>query len=248
MLNIQSVINSSSPRYHVREKNLSIPGPGRTLGGVVSKLNKPVLAVVNQLEDIFIDVLESDFEYLQFRRGPGSLNESINKRLAWFAVNLFITYVLINQKKSLVTFQEAFDWFFPKGFHGFSVCRCLGNRKISELERELESVFTEEFCNIYELLPYLIEPHGHITRNQHENCKKSGEIRRLKKNNGVFYTPGDVAEFIVSLALENDGECSSWLDPACGTGVLLKEVIRAQRLESASEGVFKNFKIVKPNR
>ena len=52
--------------------------------------------------------------------------------------------------------------------------------------------------------------------------------RRAKRATGVFYTPSDVAEYIVRETLGEFGQVTDYprvLDPACGSGVFLKAVL-----------------------
>lgn len=78
------------------------------------------------------------------------------------------------------------------------------------------------------LLPYLLDPLGPGTRRSvaKDECQQDARLRR--KTRGVFYTPSDLAEFMIR---QVESEITdTWLDPACGTGVFL----RIPLLQSAS--------------
>src|SRR5690606_7338864 len=80
----------------------------------------------------------------------------------------------------------------------------------------------QELCDLY---PYIIEPHGHVSRSCHKH-EKARKVRSSKKADGVYYTPADVAHFIVREIASHNPDSGSWLDPACGTGVFLRAIIR----------------------
>ena len=77
----------------------------------------------------------------------------------------------------------------------------------------------------YELLPYVLDPHGPGSR---LSVRRNAETSRAwirKRLEGVYYTPADVAEFMLRecvRGLDNLGTLPTILDPACGTGVFLR--------------------------
>lgn len=107
----------------------------------------------------------------------------------------------------------------------------------------------EEGTDLYTYLPYIFEvfdtgPIAISRASAHERRNN----RQLKRKRGVFYTPPDVAGFMVRELIDGK-EWSSWhdgpptfLDPACGTGVLLKSLyeqmandLKPKRLSDAAE-------------
>jgi hypothetical protein len=84
----------------------------------------------------------------------------------------------------------------------------------------------EDFAD---LLPYILEPHGPGSRSSVLRDPRTSVARNAKRANGVFYTPADVAEFMAARMLDEfDGDLltSRCLDPACGTGVFLRAMLR----------------------
>jgi hypothetical protein len=78
------------------------------------------------------------------------------------------------------------------------------------------------------LLPYIFDLHGPGTRREVIRNPAAAGSRSRRKSSGVYYTPGDVARFMVGSALDRWGitDLPRTLDPACGTGVFLREVFR----------------------
>ena len=79
-----------------------------------------------------------------------------------------------------------------------------------------------------ELLPYVLEPHGPLSRQAVETRPAAATARRAKRGAGVYYTPSDVADFIVRECVPRpaNGIPPRVLDPACGSGVFLRAALR----------------------
>lgn len=81
---------------------------------------------------------------------------------------------------------------------------------------------------ILEELPYLAE----VFETGNETAIEKGATRLKKKNNGIYYTPTDIIDFIVTRSLSNRKNHNSslgkfkWYDPALGTGSFLLSVLK----------------------
>ncbi len=87
---------------------------------------------------------------------------------------------------------------------------------------ELLSTLTRD--EVAELLPYILDRHGPGTRKSVLRDPSDAVSRRAKKESGVFYTPSDLADYMVSIA--DAGPDARTIDPACGTGVFLLSMLR----------------------
>lgn len=74
------------------------------------------------------------------------------------------------------------------------------------------------------MLPYALDPTPHEYRRDVVNKGSAGNARSTRKASGSFFTPADVADHIVGLALARVDVRSGLrlLDPAAGTGVFLR--------------------------
>jgi hypothetical protein len=85
-----------------------------------------------------------------------------------------------------------------------------------------------------ELLPYLLDTYGRTSRLDVIRDASLGEQRTARKEAGSFYTPADVADFMVgsiaSHPSDPDFADEWWLDPACGSGVFLLAALRARMI------------------
>ena len=93
----------------------------------------------------------------------------------------------------------------------------------ADASRKLAEVDADE---LRELLPYAIDPVGPGTRRAVLRDPQRSAAREAKRSSGVYYTPSDLADYMVGF-LPND-PASLTLDPACGTGVFLDAVLRAR--------------------
>lgn len=81
-----------------------------------------------------------------------------------------------------------------------------------------------------EMLPYALDPIPHEYRRDLLQGAGSGAARAARKERGSFYTPTDVADHIVEMALSRArADADEWriLDPAAGTGVFLRSAFAA---------------------
>jgi predicted RNA methylase len=82
-----------------------------------------------------------------------------------------------------------------------------------------------------DLLPYILDPHSPGTRRSVMRNPDDALARLTRKSSGVYYTPGDVAEFMTSTALGSVPQKPNLriIDPACGTGIFLRCALRGLR-------------------
>lgn len=102
----------------------------------------------------------------------------------------------------------------------------LNNKVIYKMYSKIFSILADK--DIIELLPHILEIFEYYSYNSNLKLDK-------KKKLGIYYTPNDVAEYIVNRVLSNLNienlsieELSEVkvLDPACGTGIFLKELTK----------------------
>lgn len=158
--------------------------------------------------------------------------------VAWEVVSIWLTGVATNNLCPTATLKEAEEWFLedsnPKRITGM-----LSAPEIREVERALPYGMNPNI--IREHMPYILDPHGPGSRLSVKRDPKTGVARTYKRAHGVFYTPMDVAKYMVNECLDLlDPDCHlTILDPACGTGVFLRtslrELIRRRNDVSAFE-------------
>ncbi len=124
-----------------------------------------------------------------------------------------------------VTPDELVAWFFGAA----AKKKVLSIDKAASALRKASAALPQRLDELSTLLPYVLDPHGPGSRLSVMKDASTKSARKAKKAAGVFYTPGDVADFMVHHALEATDEVlkRSILDVACGTGVFLRAALRA---------------------
>lgn len=203
---------------------LSSPAPGRSLGSTVTQAERPIRKAVRVLGGsvaIDDDAFATIFDCTVY--GPNGFQESKVDRLAWFLINVVLTHAILTKSENVISFRLALEWFLGEERLCHKLLACFSRQQIKAAEIELSPL--KVTTDLLDLLPYLIEPHGHITRNSLETCAIARKTRDSKKDDGVYYTPSDVVDFMVGSIASCSAENGSWIDPACGTGVFLRSVL-----------------------
>ena len=145
--------------------------------------------------------------------------------VAWDLVAIWLTGVVINGYGTKATLREAAEWFLGNDESG-ELAEWLSAADVCEVEEALPSRLDAEIC--LELLPYILDPHGPGSRLSVMRDPTTRAARVRKRAEGVFYTPDDVATYMVKGCLDSlrGGGLPTVYDPACGTGVFLRAALR----------------------
>ena len=221
----------------------SRPIAGRSLGAAVTAIERPVRAAVEVIcGAINVSPLAEDVLLGSASYAPGAQLERPNVRAAWMVVTVALIHARAVGSRRTRGFEEALLWFIRNKGDVRTIIACASRETWHAAEVELEALCVDGA--LWDLLPYVLEPHGHVTRARLEACHVSRATRAAKKSSGVFYTPSDVAEFVASAAIGPKGVEGTWLDPACGTGVFLRAVITIAR-SNATPGKFDQLRFVR---
>jgi hypothetical protein len=153
------------------------------------------------------------------------------ERIAWNILSVWS--VAPRRGKEFISLSEAFRWFFSNGL----------DEECSKFLHSVDGILCQVSVDseFFELLPYILEEHGPGSRYSVMKDPSTAPARRSKKENGVFYTPCDVADYMVrrswSLFPQNPTTVK-WLDPACGTGVFLLAAVRRARQALCGSDLF----------
>lgn len=167
---------------------------------------------------------------------PEISGEQIANRIAW---NLACIWLLcrnaFGEKRGLV---DAEDWFRgPTSVLAPRFSDVLPPKARSLVEQHLEALTIDS--DFWDLLPYLLEEHGAGSRASVMRDPGTAAAREAKRKEGIFYTPSDVAEYMIRHCLQGASETGHnrlCLDPAAGTGVFLLAL-----LQVASTGASPDF-------
>jgi hypothetical protein len=155
--------------------------------------------------------------------------EPVAQRAAWAIMCIWLLGRTSGSLPQGTTLHGAEKWFFGTDRDRLpSLAALLDPHSESRACRAAETLrFGEEF---QDLLPYIIDVHGPGSRLSVMRDPETRAARNAKREAGVFYTPTDVAEYIVAETLKAHGKPISeiqCLDAACGSGVFLRAVLSA---------------------
>lgn len=230
------------PRNSERNRP-SRPVAGRSLGASVTAIEPPVRSAVAAIvAAINVSANAEDALLGSARYTPGARLESPDVRVAWAVVSIALIHAHSLSTEHTSSFAEALLWFSRDRRFVRTILDCASPEAWQTAEAELAALTVNH--ELWDLLPYVLEPHGHVTRTRLESCDLSRATRDAKKSSGVFYTPSDVAEFLVRSAAASKGVKGTWFDPACGTGVFLRSVLTCARSDATS-GSFDSFDFIR---
>jgi hypothetical protein len=204
----------------------SVPGPGRTLIGTAEAWGKPVRRAVallsSELETEQVQTLRGLFHPLDLP-ADREFKPDAWELVSWSLVSLWLVTRSIRAIRKGQGFAEALEWFAP----GVPAPPVNPRAERSALE-SLESLAFDD--RVGDLLPYVLDRHEPGTRRAVLRDASNASTRNRRKSSGIFYTPSDVAEFMVGKVFQLWGRSNVPLviDPACGSGVFLRAALRHQ--------------------
>lgn len=163
--------------------------------------------------------------------------DSVPVRAAWNLVSIWLAARIDDVCSANCGFHEAEAWF--NGNSGDIEPRLssqVSAESLCEAEQILDCLIVDpEFKH---LLPYILEEHGPGSRASVMKDPSTATARAAKRETGVFYTPSDVADYMVEHVRQlYKGEflTAKVLDPACGTGVFLLALLRTVARQHGEE-------------
>ncbi len=224
-----------------RSKRHGSPREGASLAVATELRGKPVRDAVAALAGgMFPEKLEQVF--LQTFPAQAELGRSIDSlpmRAAWNLVSICLTARSSGQCLPRCGIHEAEVWF--RG--GLQAATAWLSAQIPaegmwQAEQLLNGIQLDS--EFRALLPYILEEHGPGSRASVMKDPATASSRAAKREGGVFYTPADVADYMVEHArtlYSGDFLTAKSLDPACGTGVFFLAMLRAAiRQHAAADG------------
>jgi hypothetical protein len=212
---------------------LSIPGAGRTVSSSAEERATFVREAVDILtEALSGEEIEADFNAIYGTRwelgAAGAQGDPVTSRAAWALVNIWIAAGLSGTQTQRADISAAEDWFYGADrFWIPSLTKRLSAATRVRLIRPLGRLKVD--ADLLDLLPYVLERYGPGSRLTVMKYPETLSAWDAKRDGGVFYTPSDVAEYMVATASDDlppsVGPLMA-LDTSCGTGVYLAAMLR----------------------
>ena len=242
LLILDPVVTPTRPKRH------GSPRAGASLAAATEVRGKPVREAVDALaRGLFREKLDEVFSQTfspesELARGL----DSLATRTAWNLVSMCLTARSSGQCLPRCGFQEAEMWFrgdvqMPAAWLFAQV----PSEDLWEAEQLLNIVHLDS--EFLALLPYILEEHGPGSRASVMKDPATASARAAKREAGVFYTPADVADYMVGQAKKlypGNFLTAKSLDPACGTGVFFLAMLRAAVRSHEGSSGFSRFDYV----
>jgi len=206
-------------------ERFSAPGPGRTLLCEAEALAGPLRFAANVIRagadsrlSLRFDASlgQNDFAH----RFPSAQSGDMEGRAAWAVIAMWVVGRASGALAADAGLHDAEDWFAGDAHLAPCISRDLEDDALSHLSAITDSE------RLADLLPYVLDPVGLGTRRAVIKDTDQGKARAARKNGGIYYTPTDVAEFMLDSVGALDALDGNLVDPACGSGVFLRAALR----------------------
>ena len=173
-----------------------------------------------------VSAASEDLLASRWREEPLATSETRPLQGAWGLVAMRVVGRSIGALSASASLRDAEAWFL-----GHVRPPSLLSDAVSDLADRAATKALEAICydeTLRDLLPYVLDAHGPGSRASVMKDPHTRKARHAKRNGGIFYTPADVAEYIVRETIGALGPCiegATILDPACGSGVFLKAAL-----------------------
>ena len=222
--------------------NLAVPRKGYVLSTAAETYGAPLrLAAALLSEAVARKPAEVVWHRLYARRRmePGADHARTPPELAArMVVGAWTVGVATGCLRSGATLTEAESWFLGDiADSGFAAL--VPSDVLAEAEVALSDIADRKA--LFDLLPYILDPHGQGSRMSVMLRPETAKARDRKRAEGVFYTPADVAGFMsagIIRRLADDAVPLTVFDPACGSGVFLRAVLSELRRRSPGADTF----------
>lgn len=225
-----------------KSERLSIPIAGRTLLSSTRLWAEPLLKAYQQLrsfisQEIDVELLSKTYkQHYSFLRFIISDSPAPSDLISLNSTALILNWLAglsVDSLRADSTLSEAERWSLGPEAGTFLLSEKIPLHIQSSVLSPLAPLdYGQTFLDI---LPYAAE----VFETSEEILKAYGISRKSKRAAGIFYTPSDVADHIISRLADahSDETEHTWLDPACGTGCfLLSALYKASETNDLSTG------------
>ena len=205
---------------------------GRELTSISDRFGSPIRDAVRTLtHELSVKGYEGILDFFELRQTIGttpSATHSVPETLAWVLVSIWLVAFATRSIEKGNGIRDAISWFFSDDFHD-----TLQDITEDHTAKSDQLLLTCHDPNSYlQLLPYVLDPLGPASRVRILRSGDNRATRESKREKGVYYTPVDVATYMVDEAIRpflRETPFPQIYDPACGTGVFLRTSLHALR-------------------
>ncbi len=197
---------------------LDVPGPRRPLSTISELVAAPFRRAAAILEAAASPRAREIYDLRFGPRDSGLGSPAFDGvRPTWALLGMWAVSRIVEplEDRGLISAEE---WFFESDAR---LALTVSGSVLRAIEGDLASL---DAGALGDLLPYALDPHGAGTRRSVLRDPSQSMARSARRRSGIYYTPGDVADFMATLVVRQQGQ--PILDPACGTGVFLRAAAR----------------------
>ena len=230
-----NMVRISSAPVAISEEKLfrrDVPHRGHVLTTVAEKYGEPIREAVGILSGSLKKkscgkLWKSLLSPPRWQPAP-NMARAEAEMVAWAIASIWVVGIATKAITTTEKLRDAEEWFFS-GDSPERLTDLVSLQAISRTEEVLQTY--ADATTYYELLPYILDPHGPGNRLSVKRDPATHAVRIRKREEGVFYTPADVAEYMIRNCLNSiDNEnLPTVFDPACGTGVFLRAALKELR-------------------
>lgn len=205
--------SSNAIKLDARGPSLASPCVGRSLEGVVAPMRGVFIAAAQS-----ITLASKPLDTWLADRSANDFRPAVSKeRSRWFLAGMLLGCWAKFQVRDPRLILDALDICMePNAEHELSVAA----RTICQLDRS-EALL---------LAPYIFDTYGRTSRLDVMREQERIGARKMRKSAGSFYTPEDVADFMVRSISDSEAPKDEvWFDPAVGSGVFLLRALQKIR-------------------
>ncbi len=247
------VLSDNEFKKPVRER-ISIPRQGVSLESLTETMATYVREAVSFLAEGFDkSKLPESFDAIFAPRWElyigGRMHEnSLFSRAAWNLVCIWLLARGSSAVEESASFAECEEWFLGSiSSHIPRLSSLVTIENVTQAKRCLLKLSIDQ--DFWDLFPYILQEVGPGSRSSVLRNPNNRVARAVKKRHGIFYTPSDVADYMVRSVVANcpiDIAHARCFDPACGTGVFLLALCREAK-ERTNRKFFDCFEFVTTN-
>ena len=217
---------------------LAVPRRGHVLSTLVETYGKPIREAVAILSGSFTGKrcaeVRASLLSPRVERPEPDFVRSDQELAAWAVVSMWVVGVAVKAIPTAGSLSKAERWF--SGAEGLTTLLSAQAMRMAE-----DALKAEADASVYfQLLPYVLDPHGPGSRLSVRRDPETSVARARKRAEGIFYTPADVAEYMAGACLPEVRSATLprvW-DPACGTGVFLRAALQEIKRQDSTTDTF----------
>ena len=221
----------SLPQLHeVEWARPSVPRPGSSLASATEAKARHIRAAVAIVRGSLcrhtVSVALHDLFASRWCHEPLNKFTTTRLRAAWNLVSTWIVARSVDAIGPNTSLHDAEAWFVGNTRPSKSLASYVSKTASREAIRSLELLTYDD--ELRDLLPYVLDAHGPGSRASVRRDPTTLTARKAKRRVGSFYTPSDVADYIIGQSLgglDPQLKCPRILDPACGSGVFLRAAL-----------------------